>query len=167
MNRQRRSILKAAFSSITLGVALSSGLLKPGQATASDPWRKAFQSKTPDALMNTLFQAQPAVGSDIRIRVPDLAENGSVVPIEIVSEYPNTESIVVMVDNNPFPLAAKFDFHNNAQGYVSTRLRVAESSNIRVIVRAEGRVHSVSKWLNVTISGCDPIESPFAPKFEG
>ena len=48
-----------------------------------------------------------APSKDIVIEAPQIAENGAVVPIEISSNIPGTTSIAVVIEKNPFPLAAQ------------------------------------------------------------
>jgi len=55
-----------------------------------------------------------AASKDIVIEAPQIAENGAVVPIEITSNIPGTKSISVLIEKNPFPLTARFDFMEGA-----------------------------------------------------
>ena len=150
MHHRRRELLKAAGA---LAVFLAAGLLKPLSALAA--WNKeAFGAKSlPDAL-RSLGAANPADSKDIVIEAPQIAENGAVVPIEITSNIANTKSISVVIEKNPFPLAAKFDFGEGALPYVKVNVKLGESSFVRVLAEAGGRFHSASKEIKVTIGGC-------------
>jgi len=77
-----------------------------------------------------------------------------VVPIEITSNIPGTTSIAVVLEKNPFPLAAKFDFLEGAAPYVKLNVKMAETSDVRVVATAGGRHHSATKEIKVTIGGC-------------
>src|SRR6188474_1900703 len=84
------------------------GLLLPLRALAA--WNKeAFGSKTPADALKGLGVGASTDSKDILIDAPQIAENGAVVPIEITSNIANTRSIAVVIEKNPFPLAAKFD----------------------------------------------------------
>jgi hypothetical protein len=61
--------------------------------------------KPPGALKGWVPEA-PAEHKDLMIKVPDIAENGAVVPVDVTSNIPNTISIAILVDKNPFPLTA-------------------------------------------------------------
>jgi len=79
------------------------GIVRPLAALAA--WNKeAFSAKTAgDALKNLgIANAQPS--KDLNVEVPEIAENGAVVPIEISSAIPGTTSLIVVIDKNPFPL---------------------------------------------------------------
>ena len=60
----------------------------------------------------------------------------------------------MVVEKNPFPLAARFDFADGAQPYVKVNVKMGESSFIRVVAEAGGRFYTASKEVKVTIGGC-------------
>jgi sulfur-oxidizing protein SoxY len=88
------------------------------------------------------------------IEAPQIAENGAVVPIEITSNVPGTKSIAVLIEKNPFPLAAKFDFTEGARPFVKLNVKMGETSDVRVIAEAGGKHYVASKEIKVTIGGC-------------
>ncbi|HUK06106.1 MAG TPA: thiosulfate oxidation carrier protein SoxY [Burkholderiales bacterium] len=146
MNSLRRDALR-------LSAALLAGVMLPLRALAG--WNKeAFQSKTAAGALKGLGVAASTESKDILIEAPQIAENGAVVPIEITSELPNTRSIAVVVDKNPFPLAAKFDFAEGALPYVKVNVKLGESSFVRVLAEAGGRYYTASREVKVTIGGC-------------
>ncbi|MGZ8198308.1 MAG: thiosulfate oxidation carrier protein SoxY, partial [Burkholderiales bacterium] len=85
---------------------------------------------------------------------PDIAENGAVVPVAITSKIPNTQSISILAEKNPFPLAATFDLANGADPYASVRLKLGQTSNVRAIVKADGKFYTAVKEVKVTVGGC-------------
>jgi sulfur-oxidizing protein SoxY len=91
---------------------------------------------------------------DVVIDAPQIAENGAVVPIEISSNVANTRSIAVVIDKNPFPLTARFDFGEGALPYVKVNVKMGESSFVRVFAEAGGRYYTASREIKVTIGGC-------------
>jgi sulfur-oxidizing protein SoxY len=133
--------------------ALAACLSFPLRAIAA--WNKeAFQSKTAAGALQGLGVGASIESKDIAIDAPQIAENGAVVPIEITSHLPNTKSISVVIEKNPFPLAAKFDFGEGALPYVKVNVKMGESSFVRVLAEAGGRFYSASKEVKVTIGGC-------------
>ena len=148
----RRTALKR--TGALAATALAAGLLRPSEALAD--WNKsAFESKTVADALKNLKVASPADTKDIVIRAPDIAENGAVVPIEIQSNIPGTKSIVVLIEKNPFPYAASFDFAQGALPYVALRVKMGETSNVRVVAAtADGKFHAAVKEVKVTIGGC-------------
>ena len=151
MNRLRRTFLKFAGAT---GLTVSVGLMRIGQTFAA-VWNKAgFESKaTPDAL-KALGVSGATPNKDIVITAPDIAENGAQVPVTVTSKIPNTQSISVIADKNPFPLTSTFDFSNGAEGYISTKLKMGQTSNVIAVVKADGNFFTASKEVKVTIGGC-------------
>ena len=92
---------------------------------------------------------------DLLLTAPEIAENGALVPIEVVSNIPNTASLAVLVEKNPVPLAACFDFANGALPEITLRLKFAETSNVKVIAKADGKSYSAQREVKVAIGGCD------------
>ena len=146
MNAVRRLLLQGT------GV-LVVGLLKPLAALAA--WNKeAFGAKSAaDALKGIGFSgATPS--ADVVLEAPEIAENGAVVPIEITSNVPGTRSLAVVIDKNPFPLIAKFDFLEGALPYAKVNVKMGETSDVRVIAEANGKHYQATKNIKVTIGGC-------------
>jgi len=88
------------------------------------------------------------------IKAPDIAENGAVVPVEVTSKIPDTTDIAILSEQNINPLVADFKLSNGALGYVSTRIKMAKTSNVVVVVKAGGKAYIASKEVKVTIGGC-------------
>jgi len=153
MNILRRNVLKGAGAAGAVSVAMAAGLLKPGMAYAAD-WNKAvFESKDLGSVMSSVGGAGAASG-DITVKAPDIAENGAVVPVEITSNIAGTESIAIIGEKNTMPMLAQFDLSNGAQGFISTRIKMGTTSNVRAVVKAGGKMYTAAKEVKVTIGGC-------------
>ncbi len=156
INQARRALLKGGCTAGVLALAASAGLLTPGRVLAA-PWNKgAFEAKSiPDALKGLGAGGSAATSADIAIKAPDIAENGAVVPVEVTSQIADTQAIIILSEKNPLPLLANFDFtEGSAQGYVSTRIKLGQTSQVRVVVKAGGKYYSAAKEIKVTIGGC-------------
>lgn len=153
MNKQRRSILKGSLALSAAGIAASAGLLSPRSVMAA--WNKpAFEATDSASAISTMFGSDSVADSaDITLKAPDIAENGAVVPVTVTSSIANTESISLIVNNNPTPLTASFDV-TNAEAYVSTRIKMGKTSEVTAIVKAGGKLYSAKKEVKVTIGGC-------------
>jgi sulfur-oxidizing protein SoxY len=150
MNHRRRSFLKIAAAS---GVA-AAGLFKPASVDAATWNKQSFEAKALADAVKNLGAANMSESRDIGITAPDIAENGAVVPIAITSRIPNTESISIIAEKNPFPLAATFDVSNGAEPYASVRIKMGQTSNVRAIVKADGKFYTAAKEVKVTVGGC-------------
>ena len=144
MNRLRRTLITV------LGVTL----VKPWAVFAAVWNKEAFGAKTAADALKGIGAAGAAASGDITIEVPQIAENGAVVPVEITSNIAGTKSISVLVDKNPFPLVAKFDFMEGALPFVKVNVKMGETSDVRVIAEAGGRHYVATREVKVTIGGC-------------
>lgn len=153
MDYTRRSVLKAVWAIGVLASAATAGLLGPSRAFAA--WNKgAFEAKSAIDAMKSLGVANPEDSKAIEIRAPEIAENGAVVPIDITSNIPGTTAISVFIEKNPFPYTGTFDVSQGAVPYVHLRVKIGESSPVRVVVTAGGKHYTAAKEVKVTIGGC-------------
>jgi sulfur-oxidizing protein SoxY len=154
MKQLRRNFLKLSGSTAAVAVAATAGLLKTGAAWAA-PWNKnAFESKAVADALKSLGASNLIESKDITITAPDIAENGAIVPIAVTSKIPNTQSISIIAEKNPFPLAASFDISAGGEGYVSTRVKMGQTSDVRAIIKADGKFYTAVKEVKVTVGGC-------------
>ena len=154
MNNSRRTFLKGSLAGSAVAVAVGAGLLTPQTVLAAWP-KAAFEAKGVDnALTALLGSKDSAASTDIKIKAPDIAENGAVVPISVTAGHSGIDSISILAASNPSPLCASFDLGANAEGYVSTRVKIRKTSKVLAVVKAGGKVYSASKDVKVTIGGC-------------
>ena len=149
----RRTLLKRTLAVSAVSVAASAGLLIPGQALAAYP-AKAFAEKTVDSALSSLLGSASAEdSSDVRIKAPDIAENGSVVPVTVTTSLENVESITIVAEGNGTPLVGSFNL-SGAEGYVSTRIKMGKTGNVLAVVKSGGKMYAGRKEVKVTIGGC-------------
>jgi len=154
MNHLRRAILKGTGAAGTVAVAVAAGLLKPGQVLAAE-WNKGgFNATTVNDALKGVGAVAPVESKDIILKVPEIAENGAVVPVDVTSKIPGTQSITILVEKNNNPLVADFELLNGAEGYVRTNVKMAQTSHIRAVVKAGGKSYYASKEVKVTLGGC-------------
>jgi sulfur-oxidizing protein SoxY len=145
---QRRRFLNMILS------VTSAVFLLPLQAFAA-VWNKAaFEAEKLDDASKSLAINLETPSQDIMIIAPDRAENGAVVQVEITSQIINTETIAIFVEKNPTALIGHFRFSNGAQPFVITRIKMAEDSDIKVIVKAGDKYYTRSKKVVVLENGC-------------
>ena len=152
---QRRFFLKGALATGAMAVAAGTGLLKPTTASAAEWPRQAFTSKTVQDVLTNLFGSADAIASDaIKIRAPTIAENGAVVPIVINAKFPKVQRISVIIEKNAQPLAANLDLGPQSVGYFQARVKMGQTSDVHVAVKAEGKVYIAKQNIKVTVGGC-------------
>ncbi|MES9889160.1 MAG: thiosulfate oxidation carrier protein SoxY [Candidatus Sedimenticola sp. 6PFRAG1] len=154
MNMKRRIFVKGSLAAGALGVAVGAGLLTPKTVLAAWP-KDAFEAKSvADALTALHGSGDSAESGDIKIKAPDIAENGAVVPITVSTEMEGVESITIMAANNPVPMVASFNMGEGAMGFVSTRIKMGKTGDVIAVVKAGGKLQSNRKEVKVTIGGC-------------
>jgi sulfur-oxidizing protein SoxY len=90
----------------------------------------------------------------IKIKAPDIAENGAVVPITVETTLEGVESIAIIASENPSPLVANFNLGKGALGFVSTRIKMGKTGDVIGVVKAGDKLYSAKKGVKVTIGGC-------------
>lgn len=154
MSIKRRTFLKGSVATGALSFAVGAGLLKPTSVMAAWP-KNAFDAKSANDAMTALFGSSSANAGDVKIKAPDIAENGAVVPVSVSTKVQNVKTIALLVEKNPQPLTCAFDLMGNIDGFVSTRIKMGETSDIIAVVKtADGSLISAKKTVKVTIGGC-------------
>ena len=150
----RRHFLKNSALYGAGAITLTNLAFYPGSVLADWP-SKAYSLKSVDDVIGNLFGSEKVTdSSDIRIKVPTIAENGAVVPVSVKSKLPNIEAISILVDKNPNPLVANFSMVANQKGHINTRIKMGKTSNVIAVVKAEGKLYKATQLVKVTIGGC-------------
>jgi sulfur-oxidizing protein SoxY len=146
----RREFLRT--SGGLLAALAAVGLPLPARAEA---WNKAaFETKNLEELVKLLGGAAAQESADVAIVAPDIAENGAVVPVQVNSKVAKTEAIALLVEKNPNVLAAMFTLPAGTLPDIQTRVKMAMTSNVFAIVRADGKFHYAAKEIKITLGGC-------------
>jgi sulfur-oxidizing protein SoxY len=155
VSMKRRTFLKGTMAGGVLAVAAGAGLLKPARVLAAVWPEGAFQAKSEADAVSSLFGTADSAGSDaIKVTAPIQAENGSVVPVKVSANLDNVESIAILVEKNPSPLATSVDLSGGAVGFYSTRIKMGATSKVTAYVKAGGKLHTASATVKVTVGGC-------------
>lgn len=154
MNGKRRDVLKAGGSAGVLALAAAAGLVKPGETLAQEWNKAAFSTKSVADTVKALGGGGSTESKEIQITAPDIAENGAVVPISVDSRLARTQTIAIMIEKNPNTLSANFEIPDGTDPFVTTRVKMGETSNVYALVKADGRYFHAVKEIKVTIGGC-------------
>jgi sulfur-oxidizing protein SoxY len=157
VNARRRSALMSAGAVSALGLFAAAGWLPPGIAHAQGGWNKeAFAAKRVADVLKALNGSSVAKTNAVEWgATPDIAENGAVVPIELISRIPNTRSVAILIEKNPNTLAAKFDFPPGSDPILSMRVKIATTSNVHALIRtADDKLFIATREVKVTQGGC-------------
>ncbi len=149
---KRRIFLKGSLAVGAVGMAAS--LLTPQAVLAT--WNQtAFDSKDIPGALKGLFGSDANEASDtIKIKAPDIAENGAVVPITIETNAAGVTNIALLAAENAMPLVADFNLSEDSVPFVSTRIKMGKTGDVVAVVKADGKLLSARKSVKVTIGGC-------------
>ncbi len=150
---QRRTFLKGTLAASATGIAVSAGLLTPTTVLAAWP-KAAFESKDVESAVSAIAGGKASPSTDIKIKAPDIAENGAVVPVTISTNMSDVESISILAAANPVPLVCSFNLSATAVPFVSTRIKLGKTGDVIAVVKAGGKLFSANKEVKVTIGGC-------------
>jgi len=148
MHTGRRLLLKgglafAAMAAIPRALLAAAWPEKPFKSTAAS-----------DALVNLFGTDQTTPSDQITLGLPTIAENGAVVPVEVSTTLDNVESISIVVEKNPRPLATYFEFSKGVPPEISSRIKMGQTSNVIAVVKTGTGLYSTTKEVKVTIGGC-------------
>ncbi|MCY3803831.1 MAG: thiosulfate oxidation carrier protein SoxY [Gammaproteobacteria bacterium] len=150
MSISRRSFIYRCFYSgvLILGSGLFSRISRAAWPAA------AFDETEYLPALKGLIGDEPLLEGHVTIQAPEVAENGATVPVKISTDLTNVEWISIFGDKNPRPWISRFYFHGKSKPFVSTRIKLRESSNVVAIVKAEGKLYSTKSAVRVTAGGC-------------
>ena len=106
-----------------------------------------------DDVLKALGSASAEKSASITLNAPDIAENGAVVPVGISTTLPASQ-LAILVEKNPNVLAAQFTILEGTQAFVTTRVKMSQSSQVYALVKADGKWFVTSKEITVTLGGC-------------
>ena len=115
-----------------------------------------FDYTDKDKLFDDLSFSDLDLGNDknINLKTPDIAENGSIVPIQIESFLDGEQTFYVFSSKNENPLTSIYHFYENMVPFVSTRLKLQESSKLHVFIKFNSNIVHAANDIEVTIGGC-------------
>ena len=149
MQSTRRRAIKITGALATL---VSLGILTQAQAHAAVA-QEGFQAKTLQDALKALG-ARAVTSDQVTLVSPDFAENGAAVAVSATSRLPNTTEMYFLVEKNPAPLSAAFIMPPGTEADIQTRLKMAQSSRVLVVVKADGKLYWASKETKVTLGSC-------------
>ena len=104
--------------------------------------------------------AKPQMDAKVKLKLPEIAENGNTVPFTVSVDHPMVEgnyvtAIHVIAEGNPAPQVASFHFTPTGKAEVYARMRLAKTQEVRAIaVLSDGSVIEGGKEVKVTVGGC-------------
>lgn len=92
--------------------------------------------------------------AEIALEVPLIAENGAIVPIAVETTLADVRELVILVERNPTPVAARFALDPALDPYVSLRIKMNESGEVVAVVKTASGCFGARKRVQVVVGGC-------------
>ncbi|MGB0086214.1 MAG: thiosulfate oxidation carrier protein SoxY [Rhodomicrobiaceae bacterium] len=125
------------------------------------PHTARADAKAVEDELKKLFGGKAMAEGKVKLDVPQIAENGLVVPLNIDVESPMTEkdyvkSVHVFADGNPLPTVITYHFTPaSGKASASNRIRLAKTQTIIAVAEmSDGSLHMAKADVKVTIGGC-------------
>jgi sulfur-oxidizing protein SoxY len=152
MRSARRRALQSAGGLALHGALVALGLV-PAGAQAQSRFAAAFRAKGFAEALKALGVSAPTETREIAIVAPDVAENGAVVPITVLSKLVRTQRLVLLVERNPSLLVGVFELEG-IEAEVSVEVKMAQSSPVFALAQADDRWYIARRDVQVTIGSC-------------
>ena len=147
-----------------LGLGVAALSLAPVSAVAKN-YRKELPNvwaiKNKDAendLTGTNEAIKAVFGSDkteeggIKLKAPDIAENGALVPVSFKLEKAN--KVALFQTANPEAVVAIWDIPEVGIPDYGIRIKMAKTGIVTVVAEVDGKLYRASKVVKVTAGGC-------------
>jgi sulfur-oxidizing protein SoxY len=134
-------------------LAFAAGAIAPSLSLADE--------KAVAAEIKKLYGDKPMGQGKIKLDVPEIAENGLVVPVNVEIDSPMTETdyvkaVHLFADGNPQPGIVTYRFTPACgKAAAATRMRLAQTQDIVCVAEmSDGSLYSTKANVKVTIGGC-------------
>jgi len=150
MQSRRQALKKTA---VVAGLLATTSLFPQFAFAAFN--KDAFDAKSVADALKALGAGAPTESKDVSITAPDIAENGSVVPVAVATTLTGVKSMLIMVEKNPATLTAMFHMTDSVDAAFSARVKMGQSSDVYAIaIMNDGKVLFAKKEVKVTLGGC-------------
>ena len=139
-----------------LGLGVAAAAIIPSSLSAVDfraTKPKAFSATKVDEALTDLFGTSSLTEADVKIKAPDIAENGSVIPVSVSSKLKG-KTVAIFQDANKEATVGVFTVPENGIIDYSVRIRMAKTGKVTAVVDVDGKLYSASKTVKVTMGGC-------------
>lgn len=155
MHGPRRDVLRAFAGAVAARLLAPISLLAPSFAFAAWP-KAAFDATSSTDVLEQLYKGRtPQLSDAVQLTAPDIAENGSVVPVTVSTSLKGVKTITLIAEENPRALVAQHTLSSRVSVPLSVRMRLGKTQNVVALVETDdGKLHKAAKQVKVTLGGC-------------
>lgn len=140
-----------------LGIGVFAAAFLPASLSAAnfrDTKPKAWMATKTDDAIKSLYGASASESSKVKLKAPDIAENGAVIPVSVSTKM-DAKTVSIYQDANPESLVAVFTVPEDGIVDYSIRIKMMKTGNVTAVVETrDGKLHSSTKQVKVTKGGC-------------
>ena len=146
----------------TLGVVAAATAVVPSMSFAAEAAPKGPNEMSYEAALKAITNGKGATPSDkVSLKVPEIAENGAVVPVTVEVDSPMTDKDhvktihIFATKNNNSRCAAVHLTPANGKAMFSSRIKLGQTQDVAAIIEmSDGSFLSAAQNVKVTIGGC-------------
>jgi sulfur-oxidizing protein SoxY len=154
---QRRKFLGLGLGVAAISLAPVTAMAKNYRKEMPKVW--SIKNKDVENDLSGINEAIKAVfGSDkvedgnVKLKAPDIAENGAVVPVSFKLE--KASKVALFQSANPESLVAVWDIPEGGIPDYGIRIKMAKTGTVVVVADVDGKLYKASKVVKVTAGGC-------------
>jgi Predicted secreted protein len=92
---------------------------------------KAFMAKSSEEAIKDVYGSNAVAKDDKAVlKLPDIAENGSAVPVTVSTSLENAKTMTIFIDGNPHPLAVSWELQEGSIAKFSTRVKMRKQQKL-------------------------------------
>jgi len=141
-----------------LGLSAAALVAVPAMLSAKD-FRKekpdVWTSKSVEDAVKKLYGDIKPEEKGIKLKTPEVANNGGQIPIGIKSDI-EAKTVAVFQDVNPEGLVAVFEVNENMVADYMMKIKMKQSGSVYVVVEGtDGKFSMAKKSIEVALGGCE------------
>ena len=154
---ERRKFLGLGLGAAAISLAPVSVLAKDYRKELPKVWAIKNAEKADDlagvnAAIKAVFGSDKVEEGKVKLKAPDIAENGAVVPVSFVLE--KATRVALFQSANPESVVAVWDIPEAAIPAYSVRIKMAKTGTVVVVAEIDGKLYKAQKTVKVTAGGC-------------
>lgn len=154
---ERRKFLGLGLGAAAISLAPVSAMAKNYRKELPDVWKiknkeKADDLSGVDAAIKAIFGSNKTQDGGVKLKAPDIAENGAVVPVSFSLDKASRVALFQSAD--PECTVAIWDIPETGIPDYAVRIKMAKTGTVVVVAEVDGKLMKASKTVKVTAGGC-------------
>ena len=154
---ERRKFLGLGLGAAAISLAPVSAMAKNYRKELPKVWTIKNKDKADDLsgvneAIKAVFGSDKTEDGKIKLKAPDIAENGAVVPVSFSLEKATRVALFQSAD--PEALVAIWDIPEVGIPNYSVRIKLKKTGTVVVVAEVDGKLYRAQKTVKVTAGGC-------------